>query len=157
MTARSRPPTDQQRTAIYDPERQGRRPGVEMGTPTEVSPPRFEASRASPERARSEPSEPIRVISLKGPPSEERRAMQGPASEERRAVQAHQPRLRRLSEVSPQRRHTATPPGGLGYLAPPRDPREVATRRRREYLRWGSVVVILAVAVMLGVWFLAGR
>jgi hypothetical protein len=169
MTVRSRPPTDQQKTAIYDPERDQRRGPVEIGTPTEVTPPTQEQAAsaggasyemiATAERpasaggasyemiATAERSEPIRVISMKAPAE---------ASEERRPVQQHQPRLRRLSEVSPQRQRAATPPGGLGYLAPPRDPREVRTRRRREYLIWGSAVVILAVAVMLGVWFLAG-
>jgi hypothetical protein len=139
MSQRSRPPTDQQRTAIYDPERDARGArrsgGVEIGTPTEVTP--------------QERSEPIRVISLK-PPGEPS------PSEEHRPVRQHQPRLRRLSEVSPQRRSAATPPGGLGYLAPPRDPREAKARRVRDYVIWGSVAVMLAGAVTLGVWFLAG-
>ncbi len=136
MTVRSRPPTDEQQTAIYDPERQGRPPArVELATPTEVTPP--------PE----DQSQPLRVISMKAP---------GDISEERRPVQQHQPRLRRLSEVSAQRNRAATPPGGLGYLAPPRDPREARTRRRNDYVLWGSVVVMLAGAVTLGVWFLAG-
>jgi hypothetical protein len=117
MTLRSRPPTDQQRTAIYDPER---------ASPTD--------------------SQPIRVISLKAP---------GESSEDRLPVKQHRARLRRLSEVA-QRARVATPPGGLGYLAPPRDPREARTRRLRDYVLWGSVVVLLASGVTIAVWFLAG-
>jgi hypothetical protein len=140
VTERSRPPTDEQRTAIYDPERDpNARPPqrgarVELATPTEVTPPRQE-------------SQPIRVISLKAPSD---------PSEERRPVAQHQPRLRQLSELASPRQRVATPPGGLGYLAPPRDPHKVRPRRWGEYLMWGSAVVILAGAVMLGVWLLAG-
>jgi len=162
MTARSRPPTDQQKTSTYDSSRDARAEvrgaAVEIGTPTEVTPPRQDAREggagASPEAASPgavagpERSEPLRVISMKAP--------RAAASEESQPVKQHKPRLRRLSEVSPQRRAAMTPPGGLGYIAPPRDPREVRTRRWREYVMWGSIVVILAAAVMLGVWFLAG-
>lgn len=139
MTERSRPPTDRQKTGIYDPgqERRERTAVVEIGTPTEVSPPQ-------------DRSEPIRVISLKAPTE-----ASPEASEERPPARTHQARLRRLSEVSPQRHRAATPPGGLGYLAPPRDPRQARTRRWRDYVMWGSVAVILAGAVTLGVWFLA--
>jgi hypothetical protein len=155
MTARSRPPTDQQRTKVYDPDdshRQRTKYGLEIGTPTEVTPPPEEpiaraGAASSAPAAGAERGEPIRVFSMKA---------QGAPSEERPPVKQHQPRLRRLSEVSPQRRAAMTPPGGLGYLAPPRDPRQVRTRRWREYVQWGSAVVILAGAVMLGVWFLAG-
>ncbi|HSK01378.1 MAG TPA: hypothetical protein VK932_09060 [Kofleriaceae bacterium] len=125
---RSRPPTDQQRTAIHDPERApgGQGAGAEIARPYD--------------------SQPIRVISLKAP---------GEASEDRLPLKQHRPRLRRLSEVA-QRARVATPPGGLGYLAPPRDPREARTRRLRDYVLWGSVVVILASGVTIAVWFLAG-
>jgi hypothetical protein len=153
MSARSRPPTDEQKTAYYDPEQDPHRArtrrvgGVEIGTPTEVTPPAGEQLASGEHAARPERSEPIRVISMKAAAE---------PSEERPPVRQHQPRLRRLSEVTPPRQRVATPPGGLGYLAPPRDPREARTRHRREYLKWGSAVVILAVIVMLGVWFLAG-
>ncbi len=143
MTTRSRPPTDPQRTAIYDPERApraGEGAGAEIATPTDLAAPPL------PLPPPPYDSQPIRVISLKAP---------GEASEDRRPVKQHRPRLRRLSEVA-QRARVATPPGGLGYLAPPRDPREARTRRLRDYVLWGSVVVILAGAVTLAVWFLAG-
>ncbi len=138
MTARSRPPTDPQQTSIYDPAQAPRGRPAEIGTPTELAPP---------PPPPHDHSQPIRVISLKAP---------GDLSEERLPVKEHRPRLRRLSEVAPQRARIATPPGGFGYLAPPRDPREARTRRLRDYVLWGSVVVMLAGAVMLGVWFLAG-
>lgn len=198
MSDRSRPPTDPQRTAVYDPERApaaGARPrprtptkkgaGVELATPTEVAPPQIPAvarvvELAAPSQAgargrvelatptelaaprlppppevpapagRPERSEPIRVISMKAPGE-----ARGDASEPSAPARAPRPRLRSLSEVSSERR-ALTPPAGLGYLAPPLDPREARTRRRREYAIWGSVVVMLAGAVTLGVWFLAG-
>lgn len=135
MTERSRPPTDEERTAMGDPSQAPRaesaRP-IEIGTPTEI-----------------ERSEPIRVFSMKAQAPDD-------PSEARRPAPQHQARLRRLSEVSPQRRSAATPPGGLGYFAPPRDPRSARTRRWREHLMWGSVAVILAGVVTLGVWLLAG-
>jgi hypothetical protein len=171
MTARSRPPTDEHEpTEIYDgQQRRPRTPtkkgaGVEIATPTSVDPP----PRQQPERAASEGgsprmtrgaerSEPMVVISMKGPGAGAAGAAKASAEASSAPVPAKlQPRLRNLSEVSPQRRTAATPPGGLGYLAPPRDPREARTRRWRDYVLWGSVVVILAGAVMLGVWFLAG-
>jgi hypothetical protein len=142
---RSRPPTDPQWTASSDPERapSGRQgTGSGIATPTE-----FAAQPLPPVLPPShEHSQPIRVISLKAP---------GDPSEERLPGKPHRPRLRRLSEVAPRAR-VATPPGGLGYLAPPRDPREARTRRLRDYVLWGSVVVILATGVTVGVWFLAG-
>jgi hypothetical protein len=154
--------------------------GIEIATPTEMTPPRLEpgarASTAPPAQERSGPaqaapmhdgvvqaapvqavapaqawSEPLRVISLKAP-GEGR----GDRSEPSVPVRQHQPRLRPLSEVSQQRHAAHTPPGGLGYLAPPRDPKEAQARRWREYVVWGSVVVMLAGVVTLGVWFLAG-
>lgn len=165
MSTRSRPPTDPQRTAIYDPERApraGQGAGAEIATPTDLAaplppPPLVSPLASSPAQplppilpqappVSAYDSQPIRVISLKAP---------GEASEDRGPVKQHRPRLRRLSEVAPRAR-VATPPGGLGYLAPPRDPREARTRRLRDYVRWGAVVVIVAGAVTLAVWFIAG-
>lgn len=149
MPTRSRPPTDPQRTAIYDPERAppraGQGAGAELATPTDLAAPPLPPILPQAPPASAYDSQPIRVISLKAP---------GEASEDR-PVKQHRPRLRRLSEVA-QRARVATPPGGLGYLAPPRDPREARTRRLREYVLWGSVVVLLAGAVTIAVWFLAG-
>lgn len=62
-----------------------------------------------------------------------------------------QVKLRAISEMAKQH----TPQQQLGYLAPPRDPVEVRSRRRRDFVVWGSVCVILACVVALGIWFLA--
>lgn len=182
MTARSRPPTDEP-TEIHGADRRPRTPtqrgpGVEIHTPTTVTPPRpvpsveigtpTTVTPPRPERAvsegahprganggeRPERSEPIVVISMKGP---DQGAARGAKAPEEGAIQRPlQPRLRPLAEVSQRRAAASTPPGGLGYLAPPRDPREARTRKWRDYVLWGSVVVMLAGVVMLGVWFLAG-
>ena len=148
MSVRGRPPTDEQGTAVHDgpPDRPTiKGTGFEPGP---ASPPGSDGDASPAMPAPEVRSEPIRVISMKA-------SGEADAPEERQ-VKQHQPRLRQLSEVSPQRHRVATPPGGLGYLAPPRDPREVRTRRRRELVIWGSVAVIIAGAVTLGVWFLAG-
>jgi hypothetical protein len=152
MSARSRKPTDdQQPTAIYDskrPQKPTKRgvakhgdddettvrseppQAVEIGTPTEVV------------QAKSEP---IRVVSMKTP---------GELAAERRGAPAkeHQMKIRPLSDV---RRAHDTPAGGFGTLAPPRDPKQVAVRKLRDFVIWGCAVVIVACGVMLGVWFLA--
>ena len=133
--ARARPPTDEP-TEVYDqtplprPRTATKKgAGIELATPTTVAPMR-------------EQSEPIRVISMKGA---------GVRPEEPREAKQHKVQLRSLEELG--RRH-ATPPGGLGNFAPPRDPREARTRRWRDYVIWGSVAVILGCAVMIGIWFL---
>jgi hypothetical protein len=104
---------------------------VEQGTPTVV--------------ARPEPSEPIRVFSMKDQTAPQRRpdAQRAPLH-----VQ-----LRSLAEVS--RRHD-TPPVGLGRLAPPRDPRQARARRLRDNLGWACVALGLAGAISLAIWLAAG-
>lgn len=62
------------------------------------------------------------------------------------------PKLRAISEVTPP---SAMPATNLGYLAPPRDPAEVRSRRRRELVVLGSLSVIIASVVALVIWFLA--
>jgi len=151
MTARSRTPTDEVRTEVFDPlairpapasfesaitgvtERPG--PAVEQATPTHLDP--MPAGR--------EPSEPIRVISMKDQAGARRR------SAEPRAP--HQVQLRALAEFS----EAQTPPRGLGNLAPPRDPREVRARRMRGNLALACVAIALAGAIMLAIWLAAGR
>lgn len=86
-------------------------------------------------------SEPIQVVSMKTPDIEESQKV---------PRQMPEVRLRAMSEVRPQ-----TPPRGMGYLAPPRDPKEARSRRRRDAVIWGSVAIIVASVVMLAVWFLA--
>jgi hypothetical protein len=63
-----------------------------------------------------------------------------------------QVKLRALSEVAANQH---TPQRQLGYLAPPRDPVQVRARRTRDFVVWGSVCVILACVVALGIWFIA--
>ena len=156
MSARQRPPTDELKTSIYDsqrpraksatkkgfesgeiPTKVDRPQTLELETPTDIDPPRNRAN---------ERSEPIRVISMKTPG-------EGAADKKREAKQ-HKPAIRALSDVLP--RH-ATPPQGMGRLAPPADPRQARARKLRDGLIWGSVLVIISCVVMLAVWFLAGN
>ena len=104
---------------------------IEQATPTEVT-------------ARAERSEPIRVISMK-----DASAPRKPRTDERRAVQVQ---LRSIAEA---RRHDT--PVDLGHLAPPRDPRQARNRRLIDNVIWGSVAIMLACAIMLAIWFVAGR
>lgn len=143
MSARQRPPTDELATEVYDaqrgrtrvdkPTKKGFESGsVEIGTPTELDP--------------APKSEPIRVISMKTP-------AELAADKKKRSGKLHKPQIRLLSEVTAAK--NATPPRGLGYLAPPADPKERNVRKLRDTLIWGSVLVIIACVVMLAVWFLA--
>jgi len=150
--ARQRPPTDELKTEIYDsqqrtrgskPTKKGhnsgeisRPPEIEIGTPTDLDPPRKERS------------EPIRAISMKTPAEV--------AAERKKKLTAkqHRPEIRALSDVVSK---NATPPRGMGYLAPPANQKERNGRKFRDWLIWGSVLVIISCVVMLGVWFLAGR
>jgi hypothetical protein len=62
-----------------------------------------------------------------------------------------QVQLRAMSDVKGR----APEPQNLGYLAPPRDRGAVRARRGRELVIWGSVVVMIACAIALVIWFLA--
>ena len=140
--ARQRPPTDELKTEIYDsqsrtrgkkPTKRGHESGeltLEIGTPTAIDPPR-------------ERSEPIRVISMKAPDEGKKVA-----------AKTHRPEIRALSDVVGR---NATPPRGMGNLAPPVNHKERNVRKLRDWLIWGSVLVIISCVVMMGVWFLAGR
>lgn len=89
-------------------------------------------------------SQPLRAISMKTP---------GELAAEKGAGKVQpDPRRMQIRELRP--RH-ATPPQGLGRLAPPRDERETRVRRRQDLLIWGSVIVIVGSFVTLGIWFLA--
>ncbi len=146
--ARQGPPTDEDelKTEIYDsqqrargkkPTKRGHESGeltLEIGTPTAIDPPR-------------ERSEPIRVISMKTP---------GEVAAEKKKMTAktHRPEIRALSDVVGR---SATPPQGMGNFAPPVNHKERNVRKLRDWLIWGSVLVMISCVVMLGVWFLAGR
>lgn len=152
--ARQRPPTDELRTEIYDSQQRARGikqtkkgfesgditvpepTAVEIGTPTEIDPPRKERS------------EPLRVISMKTPAELAAERTAKPEAKQ------HKAEIRALSDVI---RHNATPPRGMGRLAPPANAKERNVRKLRDWLIWGSVLVIISCVVMLAVWFLAGR
>jgi len=171
MSARSRPPTEETKTEVFDsqslrsqkptkrgvepspkpapkparfpegsePARRGtkptigskQKPAVEIATPTEVSP-------------RKDRSEPMVMISMKTP-------AELAAEKQSREAKQHIVKLRALSELSSQN----TP--AMGYLAPPRDPKEARARKLRDFVIWGCAVVVVGCGVMLAVWFLARR
>lgn len=107
-------------------------PCVEQATPTEVT-------------ARAEPSEPIRMISMK-----DRTAAAPPRDEPRAPLHVQ---LRSLAQVSSMR----TPPGGLGRLAPPLDPDQARRRRHRANAAWACLAIALACGISLAIWLVAGR
>jgi hypothetical protein len=143
MSTRSRPPTGEAKAGIFDPKPvrakkstehgvpSGRHDELEVATPTEVS--------ASLEDTA------LRVISMKTPAD--------PDTDRKRAleVKQHIVKLRPISDITPVK------PIAMGYLAPPRDPKEVRARRVRDYVIWGSCVVIVGCAVMIAIWLLARR
>jgi hypothetical protein len=92
---------------------------------------------------RQEVSTPIKVVSMKTPGQSDR-----PDTPARAMPQV---KLRAMSEVQSQK-HAL--PENLGYLAPPRDAREVRARRTGELVIWASVCVMIACAIALGIWFL---
>jgi len=169
MSARARRPTDEVATKVFDEDgRQRTRfgapaavesfeldatevtpmPGhaqVEQATPTHVDPARPEPGVPVAHGALR--SEPIRVISMK-----DHAEAPKPRNDEQR-VPLHV-QLRSIAEVAGIH---DTPAGGLGHLAPPRDPRQARARRRRDNALWGCVAIALACAIMLAVWLVAGR
>jgi hypothetical protein len=120
---------------------------VEQATPTHVDGPPAVPAAAVPLARGAERSEPIRVISMKDQAEPARR----------RSEEMHAPlhvQLRSIAEVS-RRRHDT--PVGLGNLAPPRDPREARARRLRANVLWACVAILLAGAISLAIWLVAGR
>lgn len=92
----------------------------------------------------AERSEPIRVISMK----------QVAADRESTAPRAPlHVQLRSMAEIA----GVHSPNKQLGRLAPPRDPRQVRARRRRADLAWAGLAIVLAAAISLAIWLLAGR
>jgi hypothetical protein len=160
---RQRPPTDEQKTSIFDsknlkrpknPTKKGFESGeiavpretLEIGTPTEFDPP-----RPVPVRQDKERSEPIRMISMKTPAE-----IAADKKQQKKLIEAkkHRAEIRQLSDVV---RAKTAPPIAMGNLAPPIDHRQRRGRKVRDWLIWGSVLVIISCVVMMGVWFLAGR
>lgn len=87
------------------------------------------------------PKAPMRVISMKTPNAGTKK------------VARPVPEVRLFD--TPMRAQTPAPP--VGRLAPPRDPHEVRSRRVYDVILWGSLAVMLAAAVTLVIWLLAGR
>jgi len=139
---RSHAETDDDPTSIYD---SGRYLTTPKGTIPKKGEPDFVREAATP----------IKVVSKKTPgqvssgeiplPPDARGAAGRPMP---------QVKLRAISEVASQQH---APQQSLGYLAPPRDPVEVRARRRRDFVVWGSICVILACVFALGIWFIAKR
>jgi hypothetical protein len=151
MTMRARRPTDewdQDATEVHA--RAGR--AVEQATPTHIdaapgsAPAPTEQATPTELTARPERSEPIRVISMKD------RAAAAPARPAEPRVPLHV-QLRSMADVAGVR----GAPGGLGRLAPPRDPQQARKRRQRDNVVWACVAIVLACAISLGIWLIAGR
>ncbi len=103
------------------------------------------AERSEPVRAIShaERSEPIRVISMKDADSTR------PRVEAPRAPR--QVQLRAISEVA------NTPAPSHGRLAPPRDGRAARARQQRQNILWAIGGLILAAAIAVTIYLIAGR
>ena len=138
---------------------------IDQTTPTEVA-------------ARPERSEPIRMISMKeraaSEPRPARRSREDQDDKRERGALARRSRedqddkgergarapraplhvqLRSMAEVAGV--HASA--SGLGRLAPPRDPQQARKRRQRDNVVWACVAVLLACAISLGIWLIAGR
>lgn len=135
VDARGAPPSERPTLQAIDPVPPAAPPTpastIEQATPTEIS-------------ARPERSEPIRVISMK------ERAASEPRPQPRAPLHVQ---LRSMAEVASAR----TPASGLGRLAPPRDPQQARKRRQRDNVVWACVAILLACAISLGIWLVAGR
>ena len=93
----------------------------------------------------SKKSAPMQAISMKTPGQP--RAQEEPT----KTPAVPRPKLRAMSEVA-----HAKPPQNLGNLAPPYDPNAARMRSMQDYIIWGCVAVIIASAITLVVWFVAG-
>jgi len=135
---RSHAEGDDDPTSIYD---SGRYPATPKATIPKKGEPDFVREAATP----------IKVVSKKTPGAVSSGEIPLPPDVAR---PVHQVKLRAISEVA-SKQHA--PQQSLGYLAPPRDPVEVRSRRRRDFVVWGSICVILACVFALGIWFIAKR
>ncbi|MBA3465545.1 MAG: hypothetical protein H0T46_36770 [Deltaproteobacteria bacterium] len=108
----------------------------QMRAPTNALPPRPTQLPLAP----GPRSAPIHAVSMKTAHE---------VDEDKAARPLPEVRIRAMSELN------QTPARGMGYLAPPHDPGEERSRRRRDLIIWGSVAVIVAAVVTLLVWFVA--
>ncbi|MEP6866547.1 MAG: hypothetical protein ABJE66_38375 [Deltaproteobacteria bacterium] len=135
---KSQAESDDDPTSIYD---SGRYPTTPKSTLPKKGEPDFVREAATP----------IKVVSKKTPGAVSSGEIPLPADVSRPIPQV---KLRAISELASK---SHTPQLQLGYLAPPRDPNEVRARRRRDFVVWGSICVILACVFALGIWFIAKR
>ena len=122
-----------------------KKPTLKKPPPVRTTPPDDDASTSG--SFNKEASTPIQVISMKTPAK-----VEGSPQADQPTPHIPRPRLRAISEVTPL---PHAQPENLGFLAPPRDPAEVRARRMRDYIVWGSLSLIVASFVALGIWFLA--
>jgi len=153
MSDRSKKPT--QRGHSGPIEVQGGAQGqIDDDAPTTVDPSaRFPEGRAPDLQA----SGPIQVTSMKTPHEAGPVAISMKTPMDQAAAPANtpivkRPKLRAISEITPL---PHAQPQNLGYLAPPRDPAEVRSRRVRDLVIWSCVAVIVASVVALVIWFVA--
>ncbi|MFT3700550.1 MAG: hypothetical protein QM831_45825 [Kofleriaceae bacterium] len=141
MADRSKTPT--LKTHGDSPRGKARAAGHDDEDPTNV----YESGKFDRKKVESGP---IQVISKKTPGvSSGQIPLPAPEPAPQRQV-----KIRAISEVASAK---VPQQDQLGYLAPPRDRNEVRARRRRDFVVWGSVCVILASAIALLVWFVARR
>jgi len=120
---------------------------IEQATPTQVDPAAPTELTAEPER-----SEPVRAISMKDQLDAQNQRPSDQRDPWNHRVPLHI-QLRSMAEVSGR----DTPAGGMGHLAPPRDPRQARARRVRSNVVWAGVAIALAGTISLAIWFVAGR
>jgi hypothetical protein len=159
MSARTKRPTDEVETAIYDAsgkttvarddEETAQRTAKPSGpahpraqSPTKQGYARGGGRTAMEMQAPSDTPESIRVISLKKAARAEKKSRKMPKVQ-----------IRSIGEIS----GSHTPPRGMGNLAPPRDPHEARTRHTRSNLLWGAVALVVAIVVATAVWLIARR
>jgi hypothetical protein len=152
MTARGRGPDDDAAAEGRDPSRRDPWPALPAEVPESFDDETRQGMGFAPSAqaapvavaACTDRSEPIVAISMKD-------HFAAP-----RVAQARVPRpvqLRSLAEVSGR----SDTPVNLGRLAPPLDPQQVRAPRRHDKLVWSGVALVLACAIALAIWLVAGR
>lgn len=136
MSARSRKPTDPDKTA---PER----PAVREPARDSMEDAKTSIFDSGNYHKPSNRTGPIQVISMKTPGNEKI------AADHMTVQPLKRPKLRAMSEVS-------SPAVNLGYLAPPVDHSQRRKRKARDAIMIASLSIIIACAIALVIWFVAG-